>query len=69
MKNNLGSTDRVIRIILAIAAVALYFFNITSGTLGIVLVAGGVVLAITSFINFCPLYAILGISTKRNKAR
>jgi hypothetical protein len=69
MKNNLGSTDRVIRIILAIAAVALYFFNITSGTLGIVLVAAGAVLAITSFINFCPLYAILGISTKGNKAR
>jgi hypothetical protein len=33
------------------------------------LVAAGAVLAITSLINFCPLYAILGISTKGNKAR
>jgi hypothetical protein len=65
MKSNLASADRVIRIILAIAAAALYFFGIISGTLGIVLVAGGAVLAITSFINFCPLYALLGISTKR----
>lgn len=68
MKSNLASTDRVIRIILALVAAALYFFNVTSGTLGIVLVAGGAVLAITSFINFCPLYAILGISTKSKSA-
>jgi hypothetical protein len=68
MKSNLASTDRVIRIILALVAAALYLFNVTSGTLGIVLVAGGAVLAITSFINFCPLYAILGISTKSKSA-
>ncbi len=68
MKSNLASTDRIIRIILALVAVALYFLNIITGTLGITLVAIGAVLAITSFINFCPLYAILGISTKRKRA-
>lgn len=68
MKSNLASTDRVIRILLALIATALYFFHVTSGTLGIVLVAGGAVLAVTGFINFCPLYAILGISTKSKSA-
>jgi uncharacterized membrane protein YtjA (UPF0391 family) len=64
MKSNLGLTDRVIRVILAIVAAALYFFGITSGAVGLVLLVVGVVLAVTSFINFCPLYAILGITTK-----
>lgn len=63
MKNNMGSTDKIIRIILAIVFVALYYTNTVSGTAGIVLVALGGVFLLTSFISFCPLYAIFGIST------
>lgn len=63
MKKNMGGTDRTIRIIIAIIALALYFTNIISGTLGIVaLVISGIFL-LTSFISFCPLYSIIGMST------
>ncbi|MEY2925482.1 MAG: hypothetical protein RLZZ337_2032 [Bacteroidota bacterium] len=63
MKKNMGSTDRIVRIILAIIFGILYFTGTVSGTLGIVLlILGGVFLA-TSVINFCPLYTLFGIST------
>ena len=63
MKKNMGSTDRIARIILAIVFGVLYFTGTVSGVLGIILlIIGGVFLA-TSLINFCPLYTIFGIST------
>lgn len=69
MKKNMGSTDRIIRSIIAIAILALYYFGVINGTLGIVLVVLGIVFLLTSFINFCPLYTIFGWNTaKKNKA-
>lgn len=67
MKSNMGSADKIIRALLAIAAVMLYFTGITSGTLGMALMAIGAVLLITSFLNFCPLYTIFSISTRNKK--
>lgn len=67
MKKNMGSTDKIVRILLAIVFAALYFTGTVSGTLGVVLlVLGGVFLA-TSFISFCPLYTIFGLSTCKTK--
>lgn len=63
MKKNMGTADRVIRIVLAIVFGALYFTNTVTGTLGIVLVALGSVFVLTSLVSFCPLYAIVGIKT------
>ncbi len=63
MKKNMGSTDKIIRVLLAVVFAALYFTGTVGGTLGIVLlVLGGVFLA-TSLISFCPLYTILGMNT------
>jgi hypothetical protein len=67
MKKNLGSADRVIRILLAVVLGYLYYSNTVTGTLGIVLGIVAVVLLLTSFISFCPLYAILGCKTSKNK--
>lgn len=63
MKANMGSADRVIRVILAAIVVVLYFTGTVSGTLGIVLLALAGIFVLTSFISFCPLYAPFGIST------
>lgn len=65
MKKNIGSTDKIIRIILAVIVVVLYFTNTISGTLALVLGAFAIILLITSFINFCPLYLPFGISTRK----
>lgn len=68
MKKNMGSTDRIIRIILAIVFAALYFTNTVTGTLGLVLLVLGAVFLLTSFVSFCPLYLPFGISTCPKKA-
>jgi hypothetical protein len=65
MKKNLGSTDKIIRIALAVIIAILYFTNTISGTLAIVLGAFAVIFIITSFVSFCPLYASFGISTRK----
>ena len=62
-KKNIGSTDKIIRIILGIVGMVLYFMNIVSGALGMVVVVLAAVMLLTSLINFCPLYTILGVNT------
>lgn len=67
MKKNMGGTDRIIRIVLAIVFATLYFTGTVSGTAGIVLLALGAVFLLTSFVSFCPLYTLVGISTCKVK--
>jgi uncharacterized membrane protein len=63
MKKNMGSADRIIRVIIAAIVGVLYFTGIISGTLGIVLLVLAAVFVLTSLISFCPLYAPFGISS------
>ncbi|MFD0836029.1 DUF2892 domain-containing protein [Mariniflexile aquimaris] len=63
MKKNMGTADKVIRIIIAAILGTLYLTGIITGTLGIVLLILAGVFVLTSFISFCPLYAPFGIST------
>lgn len=66
MKANIGSVDKTLRILLAVAVLVLYFTNIISGTLAIILFTLAAILVITVFINFCPVWHFLGISTRKN---
>ena len=63
MKKNMGSTDRVIRIGLAVVIAALFYTNVISGTIGIALLALAGIFVATSFISWCPLYLPFGINT------
>jgi len=63
MKKNMGSADRVIRIVLAALFAGLYFGGVVTGTLGIVLLILGAVFLLTSLVGFCPLYTLFGLST------
>lgn len=67
MKKNLGSADRFIRVMMAVAVAALYFTNIISGTVAIVLLILAAVFVITSLVGFCPLYLPFGLTTLRKK--
>ncbi|MBN2172623.1 MAG: DUF2892 domain-containing protein [Bacteroidales bacterium] len=67
MKTNMGSTDRIIRLILAIVIGVLYFTNVLSGVLGIILLILAIIFLLTSLISFCPLYVPMGMSTKKKK--
>jgi hypothetical protein len=63
MEKNMGNTDRIIRITVAAIIGLLYFTNIISGTLAIVLLIVSAIFIFTSIISFCPLYKILGKKT------
>jgi hypothetical protein len=63
MKLNMGGSDRIIRALIAVAIAVLYFTNVITGTLGIVLLVVGAVFLLTSIVGFCPLYTIFGIRT------
>jgi hypothetical protein len=65
MKANMGTTDRIIRVIVAVVFGVLYFTGTVSGTLGIILLVLGVVFLLTSFFSFCPLYLPFKFSTKK----
>jgi hypothetical protein len=68
MKKNMGSADRIIRLVVAAVIAVLFFTNTVAGTLGLVLLVLAVVFALTSFVSFCPLYAPFGLSTCARKA-
>ncbi len=63
MKKNMGTADRVIRIIIAATVGVLFFTGVIPGTLGIVLLILAGVFVLTSLISFCPLYSLVGIRT------
>ncbi len=67
MKKNMGSTDKVIRILIALIIGVLYYTEIISGTTALVLGIFAVIFVLTSLISFCPLYLPLGISTCKKK--
>ncbi|MFN6115362.1 MAG: DUF2892 domain-containing protein, partial [Flavobacteriales bacterium] len=54
MKTNVGSMDKVIRIVLALIFAGLYFTGTVTGTLGLVLVILGGVFLVTALVGFCP---------------
>jgi fatty acid desaturase len=68
MKKNMGTADRIIRVLLAAVFAYLYFIGTVTGTLGIVLVVLGVVFVLTSLVSFCPLYTLVGMNTCPRKA-
>ncbi len=65
MKPNMGTADKVVRILVAIVIAGLYFTNIISGTLAIILLVLAGIFILTSFMSFCPLYLPFGISTRK----
>ncbi len=67
MKKNMGSTDKIIRILIALVICVLYYTGTISGTTALVLGVFAIIFALTSLISFCPLYLPLGISTCKNK--
>lgn len=69
MKPNMGSADRVIRLIVAAIVAILYFTGTITGTLGIMLMVLAAVFVLTSFMSFCPLYAPFGFSTREGKRK
>lgn len=67
MKQNMGSADRIIRLILVVVIAILYFMEMITGTAAIVLGIIAIVFILTSAVGFCPAYYPFKISTKKDK--
>lgn len=65
MKKNMGTIDKAIRIVVAVVLAILFYTNVISGILGIILLVLACVFVLTSLISFCPLYWPFGISTSK----
>ncbi len=65
MKANMGSIDRIIRIIVALIFFTLTLTGIVEGIAATVLVILGAIFLLTSAVSFCPLYIPFKISTKQ----
>jgi len=63
MVKNMGTVDRVVRAVAAVIILVLWFTNVISGALAIILGFLAMVLLATSIIGFCPLYVLFKIST------
>lgn len=64
----MGTVDRVIRSLIAIIVIALYFTNQITGITAIILLIFAGVFLFTSFISSCPMYSVFGISTKKKES-
>jgi len=62
MYTNMGKADRIIRLILGVALIALGILY--SGWL----IAVGVILLLTALLSYCPLYSIFRLSSKKKKS-
>ena len=67
MQTNMGSIDRIIRILVAVVVIILYFTNMLAGPTALILLGLSGVFILTSFIGFCPIYYPFNLSTKKNK--
>ena len=64
MKKNMGTIDKVIRIVVAAIILVLYFTHVITGTLAVILLILAGILVVTSLIGTCPLYMLFGLSTR-----
>ena len=67
MKKNMGTIDKVIRILIAIVIAVLFFTKVITGALGIFLLVVAGVFVLTSIIGFCPLYSPLKMNTAKKE--
>jgi len=67
MKINMGATDRVIRILIALVIGVLYLTHAIIGTWMYVLLVVAAIFLLTSLLGICPLYSIFGINSCKAK--
>ena len=67
MKANMGNTDRLLRVLLALLIVILYMTKQVTGTAAFILGIIAIVFLVTSLFKFCPLYVPFKVSTVKKK--
>ena len=65
LNKNMGSLDRMIRMVIAAVIALLYINGNLSGLAAIALGILAVIFVITSIFSFCPLYLLFGLTTRK----
>lgn len=63
MKKNVGNTDRFVRVMFGIILLILFMSGAIENNLKWIVLGVSMILIITAFATFCPLYALLGKNT------
>jgi hypothetical protein len=69
MKKNVGTIDMMIRLLIALAIIVLYFTNVISGTLAVILFIIAAIMVLTSIFGICPAWMLFGISTCKKEEK
>jgi uncharacterized membrane protein len=69
MKKNMGTLDRIVRTLVAIAILWPYYLGLISGLAAIILFVVAAVFIVTSIAGTCPLYSLLGFNTCASRTR
>lgn len=67
MKKNMGTIDKVIRILVTIVMAILFFTKVITGVVGIILLALAIINVLASLVSFCPLYLPFKINTGKTE--
>jgi len=67
MKTNMGTLDKVIRVIVAIIGGLLVYYDVVVGVYSYIVLAIVAIFLLTSLIGFCPLYGLFGMNTCKVK--
>jgi hypothetical protein len=67
MNKNIGSVDKIVRLSIAAILILLFAFKVVNGAWGYVILAVAALLILTSLISICPLYPLIGITTRKAK--
>jgi len=59
----MGTLDKVIRVILAVVAGLLVYYDVVEGVWSYILLTITAVFLLTSLVGFCPLYGLFGLNT------
>ncbi|WP_207492971.1 YgaP family membrane protein [Aridibaculum aurantiacum] len=63
MKKNIGTNDKIVRLMMACLIVILYYTNAIEGNLATALLFISGSFVGTAFLGVCPVYTIFGINT------
>jgi len=63
MKKNLGAIDKLVRLVVALLLIIVYFQGLVVGILGVVFLIIAAIFVVTSLVGICPIYAVFGISS------
>lgn len=65
MKKNIGTTDKIVRLIFALFLVILNLTDVITGVSGLYVVIASVVVVTVVYFSYCPVYSLLGINNYR----